>query len=60
MGNHITDAQLRDQLAQHGISYDAYRKRARQEVQKMTIIEREVHDKVVVTRGEIETYYKAT
>src|SRR5262249_7883235 len=24
-GNHITDAQLRDQLAQHGISYDAYR-----------------------------------
>jgi len=58
-GNHITDTQLRDQLAQHGISYDAYRKRARQEVQKMTIIEREVHDKVVVTRGEIETYYKS-
>ena len=58
-GNHITDTQLRDQFAQHGISYDAYRKRARQEVQKMTIIEHEVHDKVVVTRGEIETYYKS-
>ncbi len=58
-GNHITDTQLRDQLAQHGISYDAYRKRARQEVQKMTMIEREVHDKVVITRAEIEAYYKS-
>jgi peptidyl-prolyl cis-trans isomerase SurA len=58
-GNHITDAQLRDQLAQHGISYDAYRQRARQEVQKMTMIQREVHDKVVITHDQIEAYYKS-
>src|SRR5271155_1599849 len=40
-GNHITDAELRAQLAQHGISYESYRKRARQEVQKMTMIEQQ-------------------
>jgi peptidyl-prolyl cis-trans isomerase SurA len=58
-GNHITDTQLRDQLAQHGISYEAYRKRARMEVQKMTMLQREVHDKVTVTHAQVEAFYKA-
>lgn len=58
-GNHITDAELRAQLAQHGISYDAYRRRARQEVQKMTVIQREVSDRIVVTNAQIEAYYKS-
>jgi len=57
-GNHITDAQLRDQLAQHGISYEAYRKRARREVQKMLMLQRHVRDKITVTQQEIEAYYK--
>jgi peptidyl-prolyl cis-trans isomerase SurA len=58
-GNHITDAQLRDQLAQHGITYEAYRKRARLEVQKMLMLQRHVQDKVVVTSLEVEAYYKS-
>ena len=58
-GNHITDAELRAQLAQHGIPYEAYRKRVRQEVQKMTMIEEQVRDKVVITKAQIETYYKS-
>jgi peptidyl-prolyl cis-trans isomerase SurA len=58
-GNHITDEELRQQLAQHGISYSAYRKRARMEVQKMIMLEHEVRDKINVTEPEIEAYYKA-
>jgi peptidyl-prolyl cis-trans isomerase SurA len=58
-GNHITEAQLRDQLAQHGITWEAYRKRARQELQKMTMLQHQVRDKVVVTQAQIEVYYKS-
>jgi peptidyl-prolyl cis-trans isomerase SurA len=58
-GNHVTDAQLRAQLAQHGISYEAYRRRARQEVQKMTMIEQQVRDKIIITKDQIEVYYNS-
>jgi peptidyl-prolyl cis-trans isomerase SurA len=58
-GNHITDEQLREQLAQHGISYEAYRRRARLEVQKMMLLERDVRDKVVVTQSQIQAYYQS-
>src|SRR5208282_2147256 len=58
-GNHITDAELRAQLAQHGISYESYRKRARQEVQKMTMIEQQVRDKITISKSQIEVYYRS-
>jgi peptidyl-prolyl cis-trans isomerase SurA len=58
-GNHITDEELRAQLAQHGISYDAYRKRARREVQKLLMIQRQVQDKIVITESQIQAYYKS-
>jgi peptidyl-prolyl cis-trans isomerase SurA len=58
-GNHITDAELRAQLAQHGITYEAYRKRAREEVQKMTIIQREVQAKIVISHAQIAAYYNS-
>jgi peptidyl-prolyl cis-trans isomerase SurA len=56
-GNHITDSELRDQLAQHNISYEAYRKRVRQEIQKMTFLEEHARDKVNVTEAEIDAFY---
>ncbi len=58
-GNHITDAQLREQLAQHGITWEAYRRRVHQEVQKMTMLQQHVRDKVVITPQQIEFYYKS-
>jgi peptidyl-prolyl cis-trans isomerase SurA len=58
-GNHVTDAELREQLAQHGIPYDAYRKRVRQEIQKMMFLEEHARDKINVTEAEIEAYYHA-
>jgi peptidyl-prolyl cis-trans isomerase SurA len=57
-GNHITDTQLREQLAQHGITWEAYRRRVHQEVQKMTMLQQHVRDKVVITPQQIEFYYK--
>jgi peptidyl-prolyl cis-trans isomerase SurA len=58
-GNHISDAELREQLAQHGIPYEAYRKRARLEVQKMTFIQEHVRDKINVTETMVQAYYHA-
>ncbi len=58
-GNHITDTELRAQLAQHGITYDDYRKRARQEVQKMTMIQEQVRDKITITKSQIDVYYRS-
>jgi peptidyl-prolyl cis-trans isomerase SurA len=58
-GNHITDEQLRAELAQHGVSYEAYRKRARLEVQKMLMLEQKVRDKVVITQAQVEAFYKS-
>jgi peptidyl-prolyl cis-trans isomerase SurA len=57
-GNHITDIQLHQQLEQHGITWEAYRKRVRQEIQKMTMLQQHVRDKVVITPQQIELYYK--
>jgi peptidyl-prolyl cis-trans isomerase SurA len=58
-GNHITDSELREQLAQHGITYEQYRKRARREVQKMTFFQEHARDKVNITQAQIEAYYHA-
>jgi len=58
-GNHISEEQLRAELAQHGITWEAYRKRARMEVQKMTMLQTHIRDKVTVTNEQIKSYYES-
>ena len=56
--NHVTDDQLRAQLQQQGMSYDAFRRNIRQQVEAMTMIDKEVRQKVVIPDSQIEAYYK--
>ncbi len=57
--NHLTDAQLRAQLQAEGISYEAFRKKALQQVETMEMVQHEVRTKVQVPDSAIEAYYKS-
>ncbi len=55
--NSITDEQLRDMLAQDGMSIELYRKNMKQQLLKTRLIQYEVKSKIVITNKEIEDYY---
>jgi peptidyl-prolyl cis-trans isomerase SurA len=55
--NHISDDQLRQQLQNDGVSYDEFRNRMREQVEAMTMIDKEVRQKVLVPEAEIQAYY---
>lgn len=57
--HHLTHEQLRAELAREGLTFEDLRKRARQEVEKMMMLQQEVRSKVDVTPGEIKAYYRA-
>jgi len=56
--NHMTDEQLRAQLQSQGLSYDAFRANIRRQVATMTMIDREVRQKIVIPESDIDAYYK--
>jgi parvulin-like peptidyl-prolyl isomerase len=57
--SHATDAEFREELARHGMTYDQYRKRAKIEIEKMSMLEHQVREKVVVAPDQVAAYYKA-
>ena len=57
--NHITDEQLHQQLKTDGVSDAEFRNRMREQVEAMTMIDKEVRQKVVVPEAEITAYYKS-
>ncbi len=56
MNNH-TDEELRKALAEKEIPFEEYRKTIKQEISRSRLINREVKSKIVITNGEIESYY---
>jgi peptidyl-prolyl cis-trans isomerase SurA len=56
--NHMTEAQLREQLQSQGVSYAAFRAKIRKQALAMAMFEHEVRDKAVVPDAVIEAYYK--
>lgn len=56
--NHITDDQLHAQLKSEGVSDAEFRNRMREQVEAMTMIDKEVRQKVVVSESEIKHYYE--
>ena len=57
--NNLTDQQFREQLLKSGTSYEEFRKRARLEVEKMMMLDRDVRSKVSVSDAEVNAYYDA-
>ena len=55
---HMTDAQFRQQLQASGMSYDELRQHARQDLEKMMMIQQEVRSKINVSNAEVEQAYK--
>jgi peptidyl-prolyl cis-trans isomerase SurA len=55
--NGMTDAQLRAQLQSQGHTYEEFRKHAREELQKMIMIQKEVRGKVNISPDEVKAYY---
>ena len=56
--NHLTEEQLRAQLRAQNVSYDEFRAKIRKQVEAMTMIDKEVRQKIVVPEEAIEHYYK--
>jgi len=54
----VTDAQLRAQLQQQGLSYDDFRAKVRKQVESMAMIDKEVRQKIVIPEAQINQYYK--
>lgn len=55
---HIDDAQLRAELRSQGVTYDEFRENATKQLEAMTMIDKEVRQKIVIPDSEIEAYYK--
>ena len=56
--DHITDAQLRAQIQSHGMTYEAFRKSIFQQVEAITMIDREIRQKIQIPDSQIQAYYK--
>jgi len=57
--NKINDEQLKQALAQQGLTMEAYRTQIREDIQRQQLITREIRGKVNVTPEEVQRYYDA-
>lgn len=56
--NKLDDAQLKQALAQQGLTWEAYRNQVRADIERAALINKEIRNKVNVSPEEIERYYK--
>jgi peptidyl-prolyl cis-trans isomerase SurA len=59
MQNHVSDKELQDALRANKVSYEEFRRRAREQVERMVLIQREVRQKITIPQDQIEAYYKS-
>jgi peptidyl-prolyl cis-trans isomerase SurA len=55
----ITDQQLKQSLMQNGVSWDDFRKQAKEELAKAMMLNDELRQRVVIPPEEIQAYYDA-
>ncbi len=53
----ITDEQLREGLAQQGMTMEEYRQEIKEQILRSKLINREVKSKIVITKEDIKAYY---
>jgi peptidyl-prolyl cis-trans isomerase SurA len=56
--NNLSDAQLKEALAQQGLTWEQYRAQVRADIERAALINKEIRSKVSVSPEEIERYYK--
>ena len=57
--NRISQSQMREALEQQGLTWERYREQVRSEIQKMQLVNREIHGRVNVTPEDVERFYEA-
>ncbi len=57
--NGLSEEQFKQQLLASGTSYEDFRKRARLELEKMMMLEKDVRSKIQVSDSEVKAYYDA-
>jgi len=57
--NHVSEGELRAEVARHGMTWDKYRKQVKLDLEKMQMIEHRVRQKISVTPEQIKAYYDA-
>jgi peptidyl-prolyl cis-trans isomerase SurA len=55
---YLTDEDLRKNLIEQGLTMETYREEIKRQIQRTRLVNREVKSKVVITREDIEAYYK--
>ena len=53
----FTDEQLREGLAQQGMTMEEYRNEIKEQILRTQLVNREVKSKIVITREDIKAYY---
>jgi peptidyl-prolyl cis-trans isomerase SurA len=56
---YLTDEDFRKNLIEQGLTMETYREEIKRQIQRTRLVNREVKSKVVITREDIEAYYKA-
>ena len=57
--NNLTEDQLREALQQQNMTWDQYRAQVRADIERASLINREIRTKVNVSPEEVERYYQA-
>ncbi|MEB2283531.1 MAG: hypothetical protein B6D46_07155 [Polyangiaceae bacterium UTPRO1] len=57
--NNLSEEQLLEALQQQGMTWDQYRAQVRSDIERASLINREIRNKVNVPPEEVERYYKA-
>ena len=57
--NNLTEQQFKEELLREGTTWEQFRRRARLEVEKMVMLDRDVRSKVTVSDPEVRTYYNS-
>ncbi len=57
--NHITEEQLKQALAQQGVTLEDYRVQLREDLVRQQLITRELRSKVTITPEDVQRYYEA-
>lgn len=55
--NRLSDERFRQALAMEGMTYDAYRRKVKEQLKRTKLVNYEVRSKIVITEKDIETYY---
>ena len=57
--NNLTEQQFKEELLREGTTWEQFRRRARLEVEKMIMLDKDVRSKVKVPDADVKAYYNS-